>query len=231
MIKHINAILWKQIKDTLKNKTILIQFVMFPAMTLIMENAVKMEGMPEHFFATLFAVMYMGMAPLTAMASIISEEKEKNTLRVLRMANVKPAEYLVGVGIYIWVICMIGACVIGVAGKYSGSELYRFICIIGIGMLVSVLIGAAIGTWSKNQMMATSITVPVMMVFSFLPMLSMFNDGIAKTAKITYSQQINILLNQIGQMEVKFEQAGVILINTVLAVVLFAIAYRKTGLE
>ena len=80
-------------------------------------------------------------------------------------------------------------------------------------------------------MMATSITVPVMMVFSFLPMLSMFNDGIAKVAKITYSQQINILLNQIGQMEVKFEQAGVILINMVLAVVLFAIAYRKTGLE
>ena len=105
MIKHIIAILWKQIKDTLKNKTILIQFVMFPALTLIMENAVKLDDMPEHFFATLFAVMYMGMAPLTAMASIISEEKEKNTLRVLRMANVKPAEYLVGVGIYIWVIC------------------------------------------------------------------------------------------------------------------------------
>lgn len=231
MIKHIIAILWKQIKDTLKNKTILIQFVMFPALTLIMENAVKMEGMPEHFFATLFAVMYMGMAPLTSMASIISEEKEKNTLRVLRMANVKPAEYLVGVGVYIWLICMIGAGVIGIAGKYEGSAFCNFMCIIGIGMLVSVLIGAAIGTWSKNQMTATSITVPVMMVFSFLPMLSMFNDGIAKVAKITYSQQVNTLLNRIGQMEVKPEQAGVILVNMVIAIVLFAVAYRKTGLE
>ena len=231
MIKHIIAILWKQIKDTLKNKTILIQFVMFPALTLIMENAVKMEGMPEHFFATLFAVMYMGMAPLTSMASIISEEKEKNTLRVLRMANVKPAEYLVGVGVYIWLICMIGAGVIGIAGKYEGSAFCNFMCTIGIGMLVSVLIGAAIGTWSKNQMTATSITVPVMMVFSFLPMLSMFNDGIAKVAKITYSQQVNTLLNRIGQMEVKPEQAGVILVNMVIAIVLFAVAYRKTGLE
>lgn len=231
MIKHIIAILWKQIKDTLKNKTILIQFVMFPALTLIMENAVKLNDMPEHFFATLFAVMYMGMAPLTAMASIISEEKEKNTLRVLRMANVKPAEYLVGVGIYIWVICMMGACVIGFAGKYSGSGLCKFLCIMGVGMLVSVLIGAAIGTWSKNQMMATSITVPVMMVFSFLPMLSMFNDGIAKIAKVTYSQQIHILINQVEQMNLKFEQAGVIIVNMVIAVVLFAAAYRKTGLE
>ena len=231
MIKHIIAILWKQIKDTLKNKTILIQFVMFPALTLIMESAVKLDGMPEHFFSTLFAVMYMGMAPLTAMAAIISEEKEKNTLRVLRMANVKPAEYLAGIGIYIWMICMIGAGVIGIAGKFSGSAMYKFMGIMGVGMLVSVLIGAAIGTWSKNQMMATSITVPVMMVFSFLPMLSMFNDGIAKVAKITYSQQVNIMLNQIGQVDVKTEQIGVIAVNMVIAIVLFVIAYRKTGLE
>lgn len=80
-------------------------------------------------------------------------------------------------------------------------------------------------------MMATSITVPVMMVFSFLPMLSMFNDGIAKVAKITYSQQVNIMLNQIGQVDVKTEQIGVIAVNMVIAIALFVIAYRKTGLE
>ena len=76
-MKHIIAILWKQIKDTFKNKEILIQFVMFPALTLIMEKAITIEGMPEHFFTNLFGVMYVGMAPLTSMASIISEEKEK----------------------------------------------------------------------------------------------------------------------------------------------------------
>ena len=45
MMKHIVAILWKQIKDTFKNKTLLIQFLMFPAMTLIMENLINMEDM------------------------------------------------------------------------------------------------------------------------------------------------------------------------------------------
>ena len=119
-MKHIIAILWKQIKDTFKNKEILIQFVMFPALTLIMEKAITIEGMPEHFFTNLFGVMYVGMAPLTSMASIISEEKEKNTLRALLMSNVKPAEYVIGVGCYIWCICMLGACVIGFAGSYTG---------------------------------------------------------------------------------------------------------------
>ena len=94
-------IIKKQLMDTLKNKTILIQFILFPVMTLIMENTVRLEGMPELFFAKLFSIMYMGMAPLTATAAIISEEKEKNTLRVLMMANVAPWQYLAGVGIYV----------------------------------------------------------------------------------------------------------------------------------
>ena len=130
-----------------------------------MENAIEIEGLPEHYFALLFGVMYVGMAPLVSMASIISEEKGNNTLRVLLMSNVKPLEYLLGVGIYIWVICMIGALVIGLAGKYSGTALAGFVLILGIGILVSILVGAAIGTWSKNPMMAISISMPVMMIF------------------------------------------------------------------
>ncbi len=131
MTQHIRAILWKQLKDTSKNKTILIQFVMFPVLTLIMENAIRIENMPEHFFASLFAVMYMGMAPLTSMSAILSEEKEKNTLRVLLMTNVRPMEYLIGIGIYIWCICMLGAGIIAFAGQYTGSTLLHFLLIMG----------------------------------------------------------------------------------------------------
>ena len=230
-MKHIIAILWKQIKDTFKNKEILIQFVMFPVLTLIMEKTITIEGMPEHFFTSLFGVMYVGMAPLTSMASIISEEKEKNTLRALLMSNVRPAEYVIGVGCYIWCICMVGACVIGFAGGYIGSTYGRFVLIMGIGILVSTLIGAAIGTWSRTQMMATSITVPVMLVFSFFPMLSMFNDGIEKVARITYSQQIHSLISQLDSIELGAEPVGVILVNMMIAVLLFAYAYRRSGLE
>lgn len=37
-MKNISAIFVRQIKDTLKNKSVLIQFLMFPVMTLIMET-------------------------------------------------------------------------------------------------------------------------------------------------------------------------------------------------
>lgn len=204
---------------------------MMPVLAIVMENSIKLENMPEHFFVKLFSVMFVGMAPLTCMSSIISEEKEKNTLRVLMMSNVKPFQYLIGVGLYVWLMCMAGAAVFAVCGGYSGMEFCQFMLIMAAGILLSGLTGAVIGVFSKNQMSATSVTVPVMMIFSFLPMLSMFNESIEKIARVTYSQQLSKLINNLGSADPSFESAAVIGVNFILAVSLFALAYKKRGLE
>ena len=103
------ALLFKrQLTDTFRNKTVLIQFLLFPILTLIMQKMVRPEGLPENFFVTLFGTMYVGMAPMTAAAAIIAEEKEKNTLRVLLLAGVRPREYLIGSGGAVFLPCLIG---------------------------------------------------------------------------------------------------------------------------
>lgn len=214
-------------KDTFKNKAILIQFLMFPVMTIIMENAMKIDNMPEHFFANLFAVMYIGMAPLTSMSAIISEEKEKNTLRVLHMSNVKAPEYFAGNALYIWSFCMLGSVVIGLAGGYQGEVLIKFMLVMAVGHLISTMLGATIGAFSKNQMMATGISVPVMMVFSFLPMLSMFNETIKSVAKVFYSQQLNLLIGNAQNLKVNTECIVVMGINVLVIGGAFVLAYRS----
>lgn len=219
----------KQIKDTLKNKTILIQFILFPIMTLIMENAIKMEGMPDYFFVKLFSIMYIGMAPITAVAAIISEEKEKNTLRVLMMANVKPWQYLIGVGFYVWVICMLGASVM--AMTFKGESIVSYLCFMGIGFVVSIMIGACVGVVSKNQMGATSLVMPAILVFAFAPMLSMFNENISKVAKIFYTQQLRLCLDTMSFSNITQETYLVLCINIVFFMIFFGIAYKRKGLE
>lgn len=231
MINHIWAILWKQLKDTLKNKAILIQFLMFPCMTVIMENTISIDGMPEHFFANLFAIMYVGMAPLTAMSAIIAEEKEKNTLRVLHMCNVNALEYLLGNAIYIVFLCMMGSLVIAFAGGYTGKELLTFMLIMFVGHTISMLAGATIGVFSKNQMMATSLTVPVMMIFSFLPMLSMFNNSIKKIAKFFYSEQLYLLINELNAIEIRMETIAILGVNVCVILSCFIIAYQKVFIK
>lgn len=196
-------------------------------MTVIMEKAVHIQGMTEHFFANLFAVMYIGMAPLTSIAALISEEKEKNTLRVLQMCNVKAFEYLLGNAIYIVSVCMMGSLVIGLAGGYTGIELFYFMIISFLGHNISVLLGAMIGLISRNQMAATSVSVPVMMIFSFLPMLSMFNQTIRNIAKYIYSEQLFVLINSLDRIHINVENIMILLCNIVLITALFLVTYRR----
>jgi len=228
-MRNVGVIFKKQLKDTLKNKTVLIQFLMFPVMTLIMENCINVPDMPELFFTKLFAIMYMGMAPLTSVASIISEEKEKNTLRVLMMANVKPWEYLAGVGLYVWVLCMTGACVM--ATGIPAEHIPFFLAVMALGFIVSIVMGACIGIFSPNQMVATSLFMPVMLVFSFAPMLALFNDKIEKVAGIFYTQQLRLLLNQMTFDGITTKTVMVLAVNALLALGLFFAAFRKKGLE
>ena len=228
-MKNSIIIIKKELKDTLKNKTVLIQFVLFPIMTLVMENLIKMEGMPELFFTKLFSIMYIGMAPLTSTASIISEEKEKNTLRVLTMANVKPWEYLLGVGLYVWLICMCGAGVI--ATGLSGDEIPFYMGVMAIGFVISIVAGACVGIYSKNQMTATSIVMPVMLVLAFAPMIAMFNDKIERFARFFYTQQLRTILDKMSFDGMKMESVVILIINALVMIILFSVFFKRKGLE
>ncbi len=228
-MRNVGVIFKKQLKDTLKNKTVLIQFIMFPLMTLLMEHAISLPDMPELFFTKLFSVMYMGMAPMTSAAAIISGEKEKNTLRALMMANVKPWEYLLGVGAYVWTLCMAGAGIM--ATGLASSDIPFYLGVMAAGFVISISLGACIGIFSSNQMTATSLFVPVMLVFSFSPMLAMFNDKIEKVARIFYTQQLRVLMNQMSFEGIKPESIMILIVNAVLAIALFFVAFKRKGLE
>lgn len=198
-------------------------------MTLIMEYAITLDGMPELFFTKLFSIMYIRMALLTSVAAIISEEKEKNTLRVLMMSNVKPWQYLTGVGLYVWLICMVGAGVM--ATRLDLEAIAFYMCIMGIGFAISIIAGACIGIYSKNQKSATSLVIPVMMILAFLPMLAMFNDKIAKVAKIFYTQQLKVCLDNMKVTNIIKETVMVVIVNVLVLIGMYGITYKRKGLE
>ena len=228
-MNNVLAVISKQMKDTFKNKAVLIQLVMLPVLAMVMEQVIRPEGLPELFYTKLFAAMYMAMAPLTAVASIIAEEKEKNTLRVLMMSNVKPGQYLTGVGAYVWIVSMIGSILFAVS--LHAADIPFFFLVMGVGFIISIVMGAVIGIGSKNQMSATSLGTMVMCVLSFIPMLSMFNEGIKRVANFLYTQQARFLLDAMSFTEIKWDGAAILAANAVLTVALFFAIFRKKGLE
>ena len=78
-----------------------------------------------------------------------------------------------------------------------------------------------------GQLKATAVTVPVMMVLSFLPMLSMFNDTIGKFSKILYSEQLYLLVNNLENMSLTAETGIIMTGNIGLILVLFFMIYQK----
>lgn len=225
-IRKIMAIFLKQLKETGKNKEVLLQFLMFPLIAFLMSYFIELKDMPQNYFVILFATMFVGMAPLTSIAAIISEEKEKNTLRILMMSNVKASEYLLGIGSYIFLACMAGTAVFAMTGHYSGLKLVEFVCIMAVGIIISILLGATIGITSRNQMGATSVTVPVMLVLSFLPMLAAFNDKIKLVSQFLYSQQVQNRINDLGS-NVTWQSVTVLMVNFLVVACLFFTVYRK----
>lgn len=122
---------------------------------------------------------------------------------------------------------MLGSLVIGVAGGYRGVILVKFMLLMAVGHFISTMLGAAIGAVSRNQMMATGISIPIMMVFSFLPMLSMFNETIESFAGIFYSQQLNRLIGSMNHMEIDGECIIVMCMNVLIIGGIFALSYGK----
>lgn len=226
-MRNITAIMKKQGKDTVKNLPVLIQFIIFPVMAIVMSRFVEVPGLEPDYFIKLFAGMFVGMSPLVATASIISEEKSQGTLRVLFMSNVKSVEYLLAIGSFVFVLSMAGAGVMCFAGAYTGTDILKFLGILALGILTSVLIGAAIGAFSPNQMVATSLMTPLMMVFAFLPMIGNFNENVKKVSRFLYSGQIDFLIGNINTGENELSALLIILINAIIALILFALAYRN----
>ncbi len=227
MMRNSLAIMRKQWKDTLKNKPVLIQFIIFPVMAVIMTKFVSVPDLPPTYFIKMFAGMFVGMSPLVATSSILSEEKDEGTLRVLFMSNVKSMEYLFAIAIYVFLFSMAGAVVMCLAGGYTGLDALRFLLILAAGILTSILIGAAIGVFSPNQMVSTSIMTPLMMVFAFVPMIGSFNEHVQKISKVLYSGQIDYLIGNLESNESMISSLLVILINAIIALVLFGLSFRN----
>ncbi|MDR0373557.1 MAG: ABC transporter permease [Nitrososphaerota archaeon] len=230
-MRSAKAIFIKQLQDTFKNRMILIQFAMFPIMAFVMTELVAKanDGIPNNMFVTMFAAIFVGMTPLVMTNSAIAEDREHKSLRFLVMAGVKPYEYLLGIGGFVLVVCSLASVVFGLIGGFAGMEFVKFVSVLILGSVASILLGSIIGILSKNQQAATAVGTPVFMILAFTPMIASFNETIEKAADIFYTQQINVLVNDFSVGVTK--PFLIIMANIAILLVLFILAYKKKGLK
>jgi ABC-2 type transport system permease protein len=224
-IQNVTALFQKQVKDVFKNLPVLVLFIIYPIIAAIMTQAMKDQGDIGSFFVSVFATMHCIFTPVMATSSIITEEKEKNTLRVLIMSNVNLREYLISIGGFILISTLLTSSVFLFLIDLTSEQTLLFILAIAVGCVISIILGVCIGLFSKNAAAANGLTVPLGMLFSFLPMLANFNKGIEAVSKFTFGQQISYLL---GGKAIHTFGILVLCANLIILLVISSVRYKRS---
>ena len=230
-MRSVQAIFTKQAKDMTKNFSVLIMFVIFPLVAFGMTHFVAQsnDDIPDTMFVTMMASIFVGMALIQSASTIIAEDREKKSLRFLVIAGVKPLAYLLGIGGVIFIASVFSSLAFGYIGGFSQDEFVAFMAVMMSGTIASIILGATIGIYAKNQQAATGLSMPIAIVLGFGPMVAQFNEGVENVVGFFYTYQINVVVNDFTAGLAR--PLIVIWANIALLGILFGLAYRKKGLR
>lgn len=227
------AILNKQLKDSLNNLQSLMVMVIYPAVAFVMiialGNQDGTDGPMSSMFISMFATMHCAFVPITIASIVISEEKEKGTLRSLIMSGVGRVNYLFSTSLFIIIAVMLTGSTFLLMDEFTQQEVCKFLITMLCGTVISTLLGLCIGVNAKNVAAANGMAMPVGLVLALIPMMAQFNDAIAKVSKYTYSGQISLVLG--GSNDITVEMLAVCGAYAVIFAGLLVALFKKKGLE
>lgn len=231
-LNRIKAVIYKQFIDTFKNSTILLQFILIPLLSILLTETILKHNLnlPNNFFVIMFSPMYISMCPSAVIAGIISEEREKGTLKILLLNNVKSMEYLLGVSFHIIIMSLIGVILLSIELDLNKIDLLKYYIIMALGIVPSILLGATIGILAKNQITANSLVSTIVIGISILPVLSMLNDKIRIVSKFFYNQQLYDFIFNITNLQIEIVNIIIYIINVLLLFGVFIISYKRRTL-
>ena len=221
------------------NKNMLIMILLpigFAVLYQTIFGDVKEAGMPRNFVLTLCELLNLSAIPLTGLAMMVAEEKEKNTLRVLMLSDVSALEYIFSKIISVLVLMELITIVIFFITATQLSYLPMFLLVTTGTSISMLLFVAVVGLLSKDQMSTSTLSTPLMILFLIPPMFQNMNEVIDKIASIVPTTKMMAIINDaMNGMSILSQEHlldfGIILAWILLGVVTFAMMYRKKGFD
>lgn len=171
-VKRIQAIFVKDYKEFYRNYAISTMVLMPLALAFIYSMTGDMD------LQSLFMPINLTFAMITAFiqSCLIAEEKEHNTLRSLLLSPASIADVLIGKSALVFVITVVvlGMCMWIL--EFSPANLAAMGVALVLSTLFYLAMGLIVGLYTKTVMEASVGILPVMIVFSFGPLVLLFAD-------------------------------------------------------
>lgn len=234
-IRKISAIFELKIQSMFTNMSIMMAPILSIGFVLLMKIAMPgavatgayLLGMGLSFNNIMGGIM-MGSYPL-------SEEKEKNTLRVLMTSSVSSMEFIIGSILpSLLITVIINIVLIPIAGVPVGKiDWPIYLLYTTVTALISIIIGYVIGIYSNSQMQAGNLSMPIMLLFTLTPMFQSFNKTIGNIMSFTYPGMLNnfVLHSMTSNYNINFKDISVLVIWLIVCLGIFIYAYSKNGLD
>ena len=210
-LRVIRAMINKEKTDILRNKKMLIIMFIFPVIYLFITFAGIQEFKGD---GSAFVLMHSIMVPIQIIASIVAEEKEKGTFKMLMMSGVRAFEYIIGIMVIVMMFLVFGMVIFDQTGATKNSDTFEAVIVNMIGFIIGVI--------SDNQVSVGAVSLPVTLIIFFMPIVGMFNEKYEFLGKYLYS---GVLFKILNGTHCNLENIIILSINTIVLIVIgFAIA-------
>lgn len=198
----------------------------------------KMAGdsaVPNGYVAALGMLMNISMMGIYCTAAGLAEEKEKNTLRTLMTSSVNGLEFFLGSFIPVVVMSEIVniLCVFIARFEMSPAQWGVYAAVTTTVTAISTVVGMVFGIFTKNQISASTVTTPAILVFMMVPMFSGISGTLEKISGFFFTGiAFNAMANiNMGLPATDAKDIVILAAELVISVVLFLALYRKNGFE
>ncbi|TCT16089.1 ABC-2 type transport system permease protein [Natranaerovirga pectinivora] len=235
-IKRVNALFKKEIKDFTKNLNVFFMCLLPILFAFIYSFLGSMPGEHMEKSQTLLLVMTMNLVIVgcSIMAILISEEKEKNTLRTLMLSSVSPVEFLTGKTLVMLVITILNNIFIYMILGLDSRHMGMYIILSTLVVITMITIGAIIGLMVQNQMATGVMVMPIALGFLMIPMLGEVNEVAMTIAEWLPNYNLEIILERVfneDSVNIFSKNLTVIIGWIIGSIAIFVYVYKKKGLD
>lgn len=184
MFKRLSALLWLRLQIIFSNKSILLQILIPFAFVYFYKYLLNIQGKvgeQETLFLLATCLPFsLAMAVGNPITVILSEEKEKHNLRTLLLGGVKGYEYITSTLILPILLSFIIMITVPLILGVSIANVLNYGIVVLLTAIVTIVLYLFLGLVTRSQVEAQVLSVPAMLLVSFLPMLSNLDNNVAK---------------------------------------------------
>lgn len=196
-IMRVKALFIKEIKDCYRNPLTLISFTMPIIIILLFCIVSNIKPNKSNIFLLSIALNYSIVFIIPSVSSLVSEEKEKNTLTVLTLSCITPIEFIISKFLLPFIISLINILITLIIFRIN-TNFFPEILTIELAYIISaILIGSIIGILSDTIATATVISMFFLLILLLIPSISSFNHMANATANFLGSYHSKLVIDNI----------------------------------